>query len=93
MKIRNKLFEYTNDELFIGDRKVMDIYCNLYDLIIKSNNKCLEHHTSENQLYYFINFNYTNFKYLNIKYKWVCFSDMECYKYHYKGQCCFYRKH
>jgi hypothetical protein len=77
------LLDYCPDEFFISGEKNMNIYCNLYDNLIYSNNRCLENHTSENQFYYFVKFYYTDTEYLNIKYKWVCFSDLECMKYHY----------
>lgn len=82
MKIRNKLFEYTNDELFIGDRKVMDIYCNLFDQIIKSNNKNQEYTISENILYNFIHKIYfTKHKQLDIKYKFLHKNTKDLIKY------------
>jgi len=73
------------DEFFISGKTNMDIFCNLYNYIKKTNNICLENHTSENQLYHFIKFNYTKTKILNIKYKWACFSEIECFNYHFIG--------
>lgn len=81
-KYADYFMDCNSDEFFISGEKNMNIYCNFYDILINSNNRCLEHHTSENQLYYFINFNYTKTKFLNIKYRWACFSDIECIKYH-----------
>ena len=77
------LAESAPDEFFISGRHNMDIYCYLYDLLIFSNNRCIERSASENQFWRLIKFNYTDTKIINIKYKWVCFSEMECFKYHY----------
>tara|TARA_B100001123_G_C15189737_1_gene978808 strand:- start:547 stop:1326 length:780 start_codon:yes stop_codon:yes gene_type:complete len=82
-KYMDYLMDCCPDEFFISGEKNMNIYCNLYDNLIYSNNRCLENHTSENQFYYFVKFYYTYTEYLDIKYRWACFSDLECMKYHY----------
>jgi hypothetical protein len=74
-------FGVKSDEFFLSGEKNMNIYCNAYDLISQSNNKCMEKHLSEKQFYNLIQFMYTDTQYLDIKYRWVCFSDIECLVY------------
>tara|TARA_B100000902_G_C27194709_1_gene855837 strand:- start:343 stop:1122 length:780 start_codon:yes stop_codon:yes gene_type:complete len=72
---------FLSDEFFLSGEKNMNIYCNAYDLISQSNNKCMEKHLPEKQFYNLTQFMYTDTQYLDIKYRWVCFSDIECLVY------------
>ena len=72
------------DEFFIGNAKIMNIFCNFYNLVIKSKNKCLKINIPEVQLKYLLKIYNLKYKILKIKYKYACYNELSCIKYHCK---------
>lgn len=72
-----------SDEFFIGSEKVMNIYSNFYDILINSNNECLELNVPEVQFKHLSTLYNTKIIHLRILYKYACFSDLSCIEYHF----------
>tara|TARA_B100000424_G_scaffold244506_1_gene214838 strand:+ start:380 stop:1156 length:777 start_codon:yes stop_codon:yes gene_type:complete len=70
-----------SDEFFIGSEKIMNIYSNFYDIVINSNNKCLELYAPEVQFKHLSVLYNTQIVQLKILYKYVCFSELSCIDY------------
>ena len=62
----NFILSILNDEFFMGNNKIMKIYCNFYDIIIKSNNSDMQYNLSEYHFFQFLKLYYHEYKVLDI---------------------------